>query len=147
MMPKGNKKASLKEIAADNEQLHTVVDQLRQENQENSAKLNELLAAVLFGLISLHGRSISRPASQQSVDSPRSGSARPLVSAEELHYDPRKGKSLMGENFAPTPLSPASSVGLMTDSLNIFAPAFAVAANSPDASKPSSYAIEGAMHC
>ena len=62
-MPKGNKKASLKEISADYEQLRTVVDQIRHENQENNAKLNELLAAICSGLISHRGRTISRSAS------------------------------------------------------------------------------------
>ena len=113
-MPKGNKQASLKEIAADNGQLLTVVDQLCLEIRENSAKLNELLAAVRSGLISLRGRSISWPASQQSMDFLRSGRARPSGTGEELLCDPRKAKSRMGENVAPTPSSPASSAGLTT---------------------------------
>ena len=66
------------------------------------------------GLISLRGRSISWPASLQSMDSPRSGRARPSGTAEELLCDPRTAKSRMGENVAPTPSSPASSAGLTT---------------------------------
>ena len=117
-MPKGNKKASLKEISADYEQLRTVVDQLCHDNQENNAKLNELLAAIRSGSISLRGRTISRSASHQSVDFPRSGRALPSVTAEELHCDPRKGKSPMGESFSLTPSSPASSMGSTTSSPN-----------------------------